>query len=499
MNINAINSLKIGKINTLNNFATNPLNFKGDLKPDTFEKNNSDTEDKYQAKLKTSPKTAFLYNPRLNKEEKEAIIKGNPDLYFSSDITSAIRQGAECWFNPHCFEWEDFIIENSNPKKRNTARKVYDMSIEINKKNLEKLKENSEKLIPLEKYILKAGFDEETYKRYLKNGYIQRFTLTDKTSGKEVGIRLIDVTNENNINAVERFKKLSAVESKYHKRMINFEKDVMVNVLELEKLGYGGARTLVKLIETGNIKGEVKRSEKPDGKKKIIAKVDVSDEKTENLLKTYRRTHCVDIKTLAESSGISIDKIEDAILSGEMDAIKESIFLGETRELHIDVNNEKNIEAFDKLLFEKKVEEQLIKNQKEEAQTENKQKSSTRMQLIWHFCPNTKNVAKRLAGQNKELSELFKKKKEIEEELKKSADDEFAREILRDALNELEQEKEVELKKFYKSLWGMAGLEEYHTAIEKTKEIMAQVEKQGINSIEDSEIKAILCNCDAGN
>ena len=307
----------------------------------------------YREKLKTSPKTAFLYDPKLTVAEKEALVEKNPDLYFSKDISSEVGQSIGSWHSARCFEHEEYCA-NTDKNKNKIYKKVFDMSIKTNKENFEKLKANKKNLMPSLDFAKKAGFDEETYKRYLKNGYIKQFTLTDKETGAQRRVPLIDVTLQENIDAVERLKKLTPQVSKHHSKIIKFEPNIMVNVLELQKLGYGDAKSIAAAIEAGKIKGEIKKSEKPDGKKATIATVDISDRNTERALRNSKNSRCVDIKTLASSSGVSLDKIEDAILAGEMDGIFENILLGEAREIFIDTKNVKNIEAFDKLLFEKK-------------------------------------------------------------------------------------------------------------------------------------------------
>ena len=412
-----------------------------------------------------------------------------------NDITAELGIHTSEWFKEGCFVYDEYELNSEYTRMRNRTpikRKVIDMSIEANRENFEKLKNERKNLLTLEKFSWKYDFNEAALKRYIKKGYLQPFTLNDVKTGKEIAVHLIKHTSEQNQAAIERLQKLKPQRHPQEQSITRFTENSKVNVLELQKLGYGDAKEIAKLIQTGKIKGEIKHKEKPDGKKIIVASVDISDRKSAQQLLANKQKRYIDLETLVKSSGIEIDKIEELILSGDLKAVNSKLFSTEKIDLYIDCKDPKNAEVFDKLLFEKKIQEQIIREQKTEAKEEKRNESSIRMKLIWHFCPNTRTVAKSLIAQDEKLAEVMSEIGNLEKLIRETKTTDAEYEQYKGMLEDLEKEQEALIKKFYGSMWATAGLEEYRHGIEKAKAILEQFKTQGIESIEDPEIKAIL-------
>lgn len=291
-------------------------------------------------------------------------------------------------------------------------------------------------------------------------------------------------------------KKLKIIRNKYNAKLLNFEKNIMVSVGELEKLGYGNEKILTKLVEEEKIKGTITQRKKPDGSISKTVKVDVSDKETASTLLSIKRMRYLDLKTLCEIHKINKSEIEDAIIKNKITATNESIFIGEQTDLYIDVKNKKNAEAINAIIKKRIQKNKLLKDKKAEEQERELEKSRTRksarMKLIWHFCPKTKESAGEAFGKhNSELDRARKNRKKIEKMLEDATGIEES-EVLKTALKDAKKEEKIIYNKICKSFWEKEGTDEFNEGMAKAREIIEQAKTQGISTIEDKKAQEYL-------
>ena len=459
-----------------NNFCSNPIKLR-QLAQDTFTKTQS--FDISKATKKINPNTEFLQNPNLTHAEKIAMVKNSPNLFRAIDLTKETGVPSSSWLYERFFDIEQYTHYYSTGKSAPT-QKIIDITNPTNAKSLANLKKVCAGALDGEGFRLSCNMDSETYKRYVREGLIEKIQLPHKKTGELLNTNLIDPTNPKNIAAVERFKKLYPKNSK-------FFGERKINVTNLSKLGFGSPKELVGLIKTGELEGEIKVVGKNEKGQNIIqATVDTASGKTKFLLRSLRERRCIELRELSQKSGIKETKLEEAVLSGEMETV-DRLFAFDSKNPIIDTTNPKNVAAFDKMQFEKKL-------QREATQAKNaarNEEMSLRTKLAWHFCPNTRAVASQAFAQS-DMAKIQKEIASIKTLLENPNLNPEEVEILEDKLIKLYTQEDAELKKVFGSMWKTAGSEEFKTAIAKAKEIIAQVKTSGIKSIQDEKIVAIL-------
>ena len=152
-----------------------------------------------------------------------------------------------------------------------------------------------------------------------------------------------------------------------------------------------------------------------------------------------------------------------------------------------------NAKTLEKLLFEKNVADSILQAEKDEKAQIRKDKMSVKMRLAWYLCPQTKSVVQALFSQDKNLSSLSDRKKELESYIEQSSDNQDNSDLLQ-RIQSLEKEIDIEIKKLYKTMWNICGTEEYKDALAKSKDLIALYEQKGLSEIEDKEIKKILAD-----
>ena len=209
-----------------------------------------------------------------------------------------------------------------------------------------------------------------------------------------------------------------------------------------------------------------------------------------------RMQRYIGVETLSKKSGVPIAKIEKEVLDGNIKADNQILFLTEPEELFIDAKDPKSVETFDRLLFEQKAEIELQKQITANQTKLKKEDKSIRMKIAWHLCPNTRRTFGKLAQENPQLKELMKKKQALKEIFDNAEDDSEIKETTRNELLKLNKEEEIELKKFFKTMWNQAGSAEFKTAIKEADEILAEYHAKDITAVKDQEIRKIILNVD---
>ena len=266
---------------------------------------------------------------------------------------------------------------------------------------------------------------------------------------------------------------------------------VPVSVKKLVADGFGSEQELLALIKNKTIKGGYADTKTPEGTKKVLV-VNVNDTQSKDVLRDLRRMRCIGIRDLSLQSGISLTRLEDAVLNGEMDAIKNLYLQYGTAQLLIDKKSQKNIMAFDKLAFEDKLLKSLQQQEKAEDKERQSKEKSLIMKLTWDMCPSTKKAAAILMNKNPKVVEIRQKINELKASLKdyKAKSDE--RISAQEAIEALEVQEQIEIKKFFKNMWDMAGVEEFSNAHKRATIAVRQYQAGGLEAVQDDEIKYTL-------
>lgn len=266
---------------------------------------------------------------------------------------------------------------------------------------------------------------------------------------------------------------------------------VPVSVKKLVADGFGSEQELLALIKNKTIKGGYADTKTPEGTKKVLV-VNVNDTQSKDVLRDLRRMRCIGIRDLSLQSGISLTRLEDAVLNGEMDAIKNLYLQYGTAQLLIDKKSQKNIMAFDKLAFEDKLLKSLQQQEKAEDKERQSKEKSLIMKLTWDMCPSTKKAAAILMNKNPKVVEIRQKINELKASLKdyKAKSDE--RISAQEAIEALEAQEQIEIKKFFKNMWNTAGVEEFTNAHKKATIAVKQYQTGGLEAVQDDEMKNAL-------
>ena len=236
------------------------------------------------------------------------------------------------------------------------------------------------------------------------------------------------------------------------------------------------------MVEQGILEGRIEEVETPKGKK---YRTFVNLQSENNIQKFHKIMEKAPVLTLAELSkeiGVSQKDLKEYIKDGDLDIIDEYLFIKDSETIRIDKRNPKTQDFIQKIQFEKELKEQLKQEEKLKKQEKIKVKKqkeldlmnkikSLRMKLVWHFCPKTRNVASILALNNGYLSKIIEKDKDNKE---------------------LSKQEEVVLKTYNRSVWNNAGVDELKEAFKKANELIELYNSNGIDSIEDEEIKEMF-------
>lgn len=460
---------------------------------DSFFKSAVYTQEKYEEQQKINPNTAFIYNPSLTSEQKQKMIDESPILTLGHTFSEKTNLKTPDWYNRECFVIDSFFYER--PKKSPQLINVYDLTIPINKQNFDKLEKNASKLVSFDDVCENNNIWHPYLRSFIDRGYLRPFTLTDKKGKKERNVNLIDTTDPINIKGLERLQKLSPIkiERKGQSSYPTNETSCYIKIAELSRLGFGDKKELLEHLKAGRLKGKIDIVEKEDGTRKLRAAVDINSYRTQDILDDLRSFRCVFITDLAQKTGINIETIENEIISGNFEPIKDLLSIGRKKEPLINIEEPQNAQTLDKLLFEKNIADSLIQEKKDLNAQQKKDKMSVRMRLTWHLCPQTKSVVNAIFSQDKTIASLSARKKELENYIAQREDNEDNSDLLQN-IQSLEKEIDIEMKKLYKTMWNICGTKEYKEALAKSKELIELYEKKGLSEIPDKEIQKILAS-----
>lgn len=300
----------------------------------------------------------------------------------------------------------------------------------------------------------------------------------------KAGITFVDTNDEFNKALMQRkFIEPAPKRSEYCCISDTWKKGQIKNipVEYLEKIGFGKAEEITKLIEDDTLKGEIS-SDKKSAFVTIDAEYEIPlfGECNTTILRKLRDANpkTKSLKEMANSLKISQKSLEYAIVDGDVEIIPEYIFVFDNEERFIDISTPKNQEFIKKIRFERELEKSLRNAEREEIQKAKianqdlKQRlNSLRMALAWEFMPNTRIIGSELAMQDGFLCKLI---------AKESKD--------KDSLTDIEEAK---INSYRRELWTRAGSEELRNAHQKANAIMKEFKANGLSNI-DKELLPIF-------
>ncbi len=486
MKINSISNYILGNNSCQNQRKmTIPLSYPKDVcsfgasTKETKRKNYEEDKKAYESRLKENPRTAFLYSPDITQKRRMQLADENPNIYNIRQIAKLLGLKSQNqvlkWIKEGKFDYDliprsllstayidmktpqnsDFIsaIESMLPNCRNFEELLFEYN--ITKGRLESLIREGQ-LIPL----------ESTYQ-----------------DGDSFDSFIFDTTNENNNKILTEHTKLHPVPSKKYYKEYSTDgniKPIMVPVTYLSKLGYSSAKQLANLLKSGKLPGICEKVETPNGPK-IRALVNIgpyfeSEVKLNEL--RQQNKNIISSTELAKNLRIRKSDIDEALLNGELEIIKEYIFPNDSKKDLIDLSNPLNKDFVDRKTFENQLLEEIKAQRLAELKKQNIQRlransltNSLRMRIVWELCPMTRLIASSEAQKDGYVCSLIAKETEDEE------------------LNEKEQ---IVLNSFRKKVWTKSGIEEFKQAQAKANEYLKTYKEQGIDAIDDKNIRRII-------
>ena len=414
----------------------------------------------------TRPNVAFMYDPDTTIEEKKEELQNHPEIVSVNDI----REN-----NPKIGEDLSgirfaFVIDEID------GSRYIDTTDEKNVQNYEILKENIGDYVSLSNFAYENRIPEKFLQELTAKKSIDTIRLKNKTTGQGYRLNLVPKEIE---DKADNIKKLIPQESKYYKKLLrNQNEPHLVPLMHLSKLGYGTPQEIYAQFKKGNFEGTESKVVR-DGKVKKSVFIDVSSIDTENLLETMRNfnKNYLTIENLAKELQVKPRDVERAIISGDLVPNNEYIFPSHNKSVGINLDNPKNAEYVNKLIFEHEIENEILQAGKQK----NKTMMGLRSKIAWHLAPNTKNVAALLADQNGYIAKILEKEARINKQDENTENPEY-----------LTRTEQITLNRYRKNFWEMAGTEEFSSASKTASDIVKAYQISGIDAVEDPEIKQLI-------
>ena len=330
----------INYANAVNKYSSSPFAIKRDTfsfsgNKDSYEKN----VERYLEKQKTNPKMAFLYKPDLTKAEKEQIAEQDPTIGDADNL--AKKLGLKTSYPILKWAKDDKLEYCSVPNAR-FFWPYFDTESQKNIDFIDKISGQLENCKDLNEISSENNISNNKLMHYLRDGLLIPLE-TSYTRREMLDSYLFDMTNEQNIAILNEHKKSTPVPSKKYYKKIMSDEDVYVPVTYLEKLGFSSAKKLAQMLKNGELPGIYEKVQTPTGTK-IRAFVNIrpyvdSEEKLLDLRK--KNEDILTTSDFAKKMQIKKMDVDEAILNGELEIIKEYIFSDDHDKVFLNLKDEK--------------------------------------------------------------------------------------------------------------------------------------------------------------
>lgn len=451
-------------------------------KIDTLTQQTEKLEEEIQKyrEFRKRPNAAFIYDSSLTPKQKEQEIQKHPEFKTINQI--AQETGVDITYSNKYF-MPDFI----------NRKRYIDISYPGNRKNYDALLQNSEAIISTTEFAREADLPKGTVESLAKRGVIKTFELTDIYNEQPVSVNFIPKIV---LDKADNIRMLIPVKSPYYKSILpeNNENLPLVPIGHLSKLGYGTKQQLYDMFKNGFLRGKEGIIEK-DGNKYRQVLINITSTTAENNLELAKRKNknYLTICELAKQLKVSRAEIERAIIEGELIANNEYLFSSpEEQKSGVCLYNPKNKAFIEKLAFEEQAKTQVLQEaqQTEELPKESDKETVTkikslvglRSKIAWYLAPETRKVASELAKGDGFLARVIEK----EQRIRASKDDES------DTAEKLTEAERRKIRSYRKDLWNKAGTAEFKSASKQANKIVDLYVSEGIDAIEDPEIRKII-------
>ena len=292
-----------------------------------------------------APNTSFLYDPLLSFAEKKAILEQKPEIIKLIDIYTQFPSLKSIVTSKKYFD----------EKTVNEGLIYVDLSNALNGENMRRL--SCALPMSTSKVAQETGMGAQDVRRYINSGFFEPITLIDKQTGSEVTINAIDWQSEVTQSGLERLKRLRDLAPKYSKGIATLKEQGRPQLVPLEylsKIGFGTVEEIEEALKNYKIPTKTVK-----GKEGLITVINIDSPKARgvlNYLETNNKNLC-SVEQMAKRAKTSPTVIEDAILSGQIVPIKESVSMGE-KAIKINAASKKNQAFFEKMQFQRELQQQ---------------------------------------------------------------------------------------------------------------------------------------------
>lgn len=416
-----------------------------------------------------NPNVEFMTDVNLNWPQRRRIARQHPEIMFLANFEKALN---DTCFTKLMHDSPYFVVNRTN------IGNFIDTSYEPNKENFEIV--SKEGMLSYSQFCDKYGFEIQDLNRYVKEGLLTPIQLTNLKTGQKENVHVLDANDEEHtgegIARHEALEKFLPEESRYADK--NF-----VSEFYLSQLGYGTQKELFEAVQHKNLPGQiipVKEGDKEELRAFVLYKHISAKGKL-----AYMRNQNKNItgtEEFAKIAKVDMTDLEDAILSGEVQNIREYIDGNDKNKFIFNLKNPKNIRYIHKKQFEYEILRRELKRQSSE-------KKSLSALIAWKLCPETKKEAKSIVAMHPELKEIFEKKQQIKEFEKRKSKGEVDPS---ETAPYLTRQERIKLKMFYKQMWSQAGTQEYCDARERAKIAIKEYKEGGFNNVKDEYIRQII-------
>ena len=424
----------------------------------------------------TNPNAQFLYNSELSYDEKLKMLDERPEI---EDVSKIERDNN---FSPNSFRLNKYFVVDKLQNCRQHVRYFIDSSVELNRRNLERIAENKDNLFTFDEYRKTYGTSPSALLQQENGGRVRPFELYSKKTGNLEPSPLVYVQGNNPKASAKNVLRIGQ-RTKYFDKIIDFScKAVPANILSLSKLGFGDPKTLYSLVKSGKIDGKIS-STVVDGKEKTIVCADLLSRKTASVLKNLRDRQCMELSIADNRFGLTKQELLNAFNSGDLDCYTDAVFIGDLGKIFIDMNSEKNHATFNRMLFEKEILNGFNPDKLKKCAT------NQRIKIAWYLAPKTRQTAQELLDNSPKIQELLDsiERREISRSYEDYKGFPFAES------GEPDDAELLDLREFCDKLWDKAGFEEYENALSMADTVLNKISTDGIDSIADSELKDVIC------
>ena len=416
-----------------------------------------------------------MYNPALKYDDKMAILKDHPEIMSFDDIEQELGVSKKLIADETFFE-----IEKIMNKQRKTEQYL-DLSREINRKNLDIVLENKSNLFTKFDFRKIYNVSSEDLDDCIESGRLRQLRLYSRADGEKQGSSLVTLTSDFIETTLANVQKIGRASKFFEEVTECHSKPIMANVIELSKLGFGDPKVLHKLVINGYLSGDSRTVHTSEGEK-YVTRVDLNNRRNEELLKRVRSKRCVELSYADNLFGLTRAELSNAFFDGLLKCYTEAVLIGDWNKVYIDLKCKQNIDALNKILFEKELLNGILPKNFSKAET------SQRIKLAWYLAPNTRRIATEIANNDPEIMKIAKKKSKLQTYMY----DVPVTNDLSPKRNYITYEDRIALKNFYEKVWEEAGEEEYLEALEKSSEILESIKGFGINEIENEVLRKLI-------